>query len=160
MEHDTLRELLRGLLEKMACSFSDIRAAERNGSLVVEVETPQSDILIGPHGETLASITYIFRKIIERKLPALSARSISVDINGYRERRAETLRGVAAMLAERARTFRHDVEMDPLPSHERLVIHSFFENHPWIVTESKGEGKFRHVILKYTEKDTAIKADF
>ena len=93
-------------------------------------------------------------------MPVLSVRSISVDVNGYRERRAETLRGVAAMLAERARTFRHDVEMDPLPPYERLVIHSFFENHPWIVTESKGEGKLRRVILKYIEKDTAFKADF
>ncbi len=150
-----LEQPLRDLVEKMACTVSFVSVSEDEGSTICSLETPQSEYLIGVHGETLASLTYLFRKIVEKKMPEASVRTISIDVNGYRRRRTETLRGVAKMLAERARTFRHDVEMEPLPPYDRLIIHSFFENHPWISTESKGEGRDRHVVLKYIKKEEA-----
>jgi spoIIIJ-associated protein len=53
------------------------------------------------------------------------------------------------MLAQRARLFKHDVEMSPMNPYERLVVHELFAEDPEIVTESAGEGKFRHIVLKY-----------
>ena len=61
---------------------------------------------------------------------------------------------IARMLAQRARLFKHDVEMEPKSAYERLVIHELFSNDPEIKTESAGEGKFRHIVLKY--KDAAL----
>jgi spoIIIJ-associated protein len=83
------------------------------------------------------------------------AREISLDVNGYKEAQAERLKGVAKMLAERAKMFKHDVEMEPMSAYERLVIHSVFENDPTIRTESHGEGKFRRVVIKYVQTETS-----
>jgi len=150
-----LEQNLKTLLLKMSCQVHGITVLEEGEGLIFSIETPQAEYLIGPHGETLASVTHIFRKIAEKKGEGIPVKMISLDVNNYRRRRAETLQGIAKMLAERARTFRHDVEMDPLPPYDRLIIHSFFENHPWITTESRGEGKSRHVVLKYFEKEEA-----
>jgi spoIIIJ-associated protein len=55
----------------------------------------------------------------------------------------------ARPLAQRARLFKHDVEMAPMSAYERLVVHELFSEDPEIKTESAGEGKFRHIVLKY-----------
>ena len=53
------------------------------------------------------------------------------------------------LLAQRARLFKHDVEMGPMSAYERLVVHELFADDPEIKTESQGEGKFRHIVLKH-----------
>ena len=160
MPPSILPDCLNGILTKMACSVSAITISEDGDATVVSIESPAGDYLIGQNGETLSSLTRLFRKIIEKKAPDMVHRSILIDVNGYRKRRAETLQGIAKMLAERARTFRHDVEMDPFPPYDRLVIHSFFENPPWITSESHGEGRHRHVVLKYVEREVKTPAEF
>jgi len=62
----------------------------------------------------------------------------------------------ARMLAQRARLFKHDVELAPQSAYERLVVHELFAEDPEIKTESAGEGKFRHIVLKY--KDSGLVA--
>lgn len=159
MPIDDLEQCLKELIEKMPCPVSRIGVEREGESVIFTIDTPEGYLFLDSHGEGLTSLTHLFRKVVEKRWPEVPVRTLALDVNGYRRRRAETLRGIAAMLAERARTFRHDVEMEPLPPHERLVIHSFFENHPWIATESKGEGRSRHVVLKYTEKDNNLKVE-
>jgi predicted RNA-binding protein Jag len=61
----------------------------------------------------------------------------------------ERVRQEARAFAQRARLFRHDVDMPPLSSYERLVVHELFADDEEIRTESAGEGKLRHIVLKY-----------
>jgi spoIIIJ-associated protein len=75
-----------------------------------------------------------------------------IDVNGHHETQMERVRQEARVLAQRARLFKHDVEMPPLSSYERLVVHEMFAEDPEIDTESAGEGKFRHIVLKYKNK--------
>ncbi len=55
------------------------------------------------------------------------------------------------MLAKRARSFKIDVEMDPMTSYERMLVHSHLEGRPNIKTESIGEGKERRLVIKFVE---------
>ena len=75
-----------------------------------------------------------------------------IDVGGHLEADLERIRGNARMLAQRARLFKHEVELDPMTAYERLVIHELFSDDPEIKTESRGEGKFRHIVLRYVEK--------
>ena len=77
------------------------------------------------------------------------AAAFLIDVNGHHEAQMEHVRQDARTLAQRVRLFKHDVEMPPLSSYERLVVHEMFSNDPDITTESAGEGKFRHIVLKY-----------
>lgn len=150
MKDEILKELEQ-LLSSLGISVTKIDIKSSPRGITLSVESPNSSILIGNHGETLDALTYLLRRIIDTKFVEDSARDISLDINGYKEAQAERLRGVARMLAERAKMFKHDVEMEPMTAYERLIIHSAFENDPNIKTESHGEGKFRRVVIKYIE---------
>ena len=75
--------------------------------------------------------------------------SFVVDVNNYQGKKTEELKSKAAMLAERARYFKSDVEMSPATAYERMIIHSIFSNTKDIKTESMGEGKNRRVVIKY-----------
>jgi spoIIIJ-associated protein len=150
MKDEILKELEQ-LLHSLGISVSKIEVKNSGRGITLAVDTPDSGIITGNHGEVLDALTYILRRIIDTKFVEDSARDISLDINGYKEAQAERLRGVARMLAERAKMFKHDVEMEPMTAYERLVIHSAFENDPHIKTESHGEGKFRRVVIKYVE---------
>jgi spoIIIJ-associated protein len=77
------------------------------------------------------------------------ATNFLIDVNNYYENQMEKVRANARMLAQRARLFKHDVELPPQSAYERLVVHELFADDPEIGTESAGEGKFRHIVLKY-----------
>lgn len=121
---------------------------------VVAVSSPDSARLIGPNGEHLRALNMIARRLVEQKYGEDSANFL-IDVNGYHETAMEKVRQGARMLAQRARLFKHDVDLEPMSSYERLVVHELFAEDPEIKTESAGEGKFRHIVLKYKSGVTA-----
>ena len=120
---------------------------------VIAVDSPDSSLLIGPRGEHLKALNTIARRMVEQK-HGEEAASFLIDVNGFHEMEMEKVRAAARMLAQRARLFKHDVELAPMSAYERLVVHELFADDPEIKTESSGEGKFRHIVLKY--KDSAL----
>jgi len=122
--------------------------AGKAGRTVVAVTSPDSARLIGPSGEHLRALNMIARRLVEAKHGEESA-GFLIDVNGYHETAMEKVRQSARMLAQRARLFKHDVDLEPMSSYERLVVHELFAEDPEIKTESAGEGKFRHIVLKY-----------
>src|SRR4051812_4404612 len=153
MDTAPLKETIEKLLELMGVAVDEVAVSSghlpegKAGRTVVRVSSPDSEKLIGPQGEHLRALNMIARRVIEAK-HGEEAASFLVDVNGYHEEQLEGVRKAARMLAQRARLFKHDVEMDPMSSYERLVVHELFADDPEIKTESAGEGKFRHVVLK------------
>ncbi len=111
--------------------------------------------LIGEGGEHLRALNTIARRMVEARHGAEAANFL-IDVNDYHEAQMEKVRAQARMLAQRARLFKHDVELPPQSAYERLVVHELFAEDPEIKTESAGEGKFRHIVLKY--KDSGLVA--
>src|SRR3989344_6467769 len=152
MEH-ALKSLIEELLTKLGCELTavEVRGGHRT---VVSVSSPDSHLLIGPHGEHLRSINTLARRLAEQRFGEEQANFL-IDINGYHEEQMERVRASARMLAQRARLFKHDVELPAQSSYERLVVHELFAEDPEIKTESAGEGKFRHIVLKYRTQPLA-----
>jgi spoIIIJ-associated protein len=122
---------------------------------VVAVTSQDSARLIGERGEHLRALNTVARRLVEAK-DGEDAANFLIDVNGYHEKEMEKVRQNARMMAQRARLFKHDVEMNPMSPYERLVVHELFAEDPEIKTESAGEGKFRHIVLKY--KDSGLVA--
>jgi spoIIIJ-associated protein len=112
--------------------------------------TPETSILIGEGGARLLALNHLMKRIVEKKFGA-DATAFMVDVNGYQKKQVDDIRTKAHMLAERARYFKSTVEMDPMSSYERMIVHSEFADSPDIVTESVGAGRDRHLVLKYSE---------
>jgi spoIIIJ-associated protein len=147
MSPELLKKTVEELLSRLGFEPVTISVTTGHRTLVA-IESSDSKTLIGPHGEHLRSLNTVARRMIEHK-HGVEAASFLIDVNGYHEQKMETVRQNARMLAQRARLFKHDVEMSPMSPYERLVIHELFAEDPEIQTESAGEGKFRHIVLKY-----------
>lgn len=146
MDAALLKQFVTDLLSRIEAEGSvEVTAGQRT---VVVVTSEDSKRLIGPNGEHLRALNSVARRLIESKYGEESA-SFLIDVNGYHEAQMERVRQEARMLAQRARLFKHDVEMHPMSAYERLVVHELFSEDPEIQTESAGEGKFRHIVLKY-----------
>src|SRR5579872_5123382 len=146
MPPDVLKEIVAQFLQTLGVEQFDI-TLESGHRTVVAVTSPHSKELIGPHGEHLRAANLLLRKMVEQRHGEEQANFL-IDVNNYNEEKLEQVRQGARMLAQRARIFKHDVELEPMSSYERLVVHELFAEDPEIKTESAGEGKFRHIVLK------------
>jgi spoIIIJ-associated protein len=117
------------------------------------IETPDSRFMIGRDGETLKSLNHLVQKILEKTFPEEEVKNVLIDINGYQRKRFDNLKNVAHMMAERAKYFKSNIEIDPMPAFERRIIHLFLEGDKEIKTESEGEGPNRRVVIKYINND-------
>jgi len=151
MDKDKIKEVVEQIFKHTNCAISKCDFSEDNGMLWFKIETPDSGFIIGRDGETLRSLNHLVQKIIEKGSTEEKRPSLFIDVNGYQQKRFENLKNIAHMMAERARYFKNDIEVDPMPSYERRIVHMFLEGAKDIKTESEGYGPNRRVVIKYVD---------
>jgi spoIIIJ-associated protein len=155
MDASNLQSFVVEFLQKLGVEAESVVVSTGHRT-VVAITTASPDALLGPDGEHLRALNSIAKRMVE-KAHGEDASAFLIDVNGHHESQMEHVRQEARVLAQRARLFKHDVEMPPLSSYERLVVHELFANDEDIKTESAGEGKFRHIVLKYKGSDPSPK---
>lgn len=150
MNKDILLQALTEITKKMGIVIEGIETLEIAGHTVFTVLTKDSGALIGARGETLSALNLVMKKIYEEKKGDEAFRFV-VDVNGYHLKHIKALENQAHMLAERARTFKYDIEMSPMSGYDRMIIHAALQGSPNVYTESVGEGAMRHIVVKYSE---------
>ncbi|MFA6338529.1 MAG: R3H domain-containing nucleic acid-binding protein [Candidatus Paceibacterota bacterium] len=159
MENEQIKNLINDLLNKMTISVDSIEFLEDGfgGKTRILIHTRDSRLLIGKGGENLFSLSHIINKIIHKGQgvqddPEKEEKRFIIDVNNYQNNLVQELKVKTMILADRARSFRKDIELEPMSSYERMIIHTFFENDSTIKTQSKGEGRDRRVVLCYNEE--------
>ncbi len=114
------------------------------------IQTPDALLMTGEGGARLLALDHLIKRIVEHRFGA-DTPSFFIDIQDFQKKRIDDLRGRAHMLAERARYFKSTVEMDPMSSYERMIIHAEFADSSDIETTSSGVGPSRHIVLKYKD---------
>ena len=110
---------------------------------VVEINGNDLGGLIGPRGDTLASVQYIARLMVSHRIRRRA--HFVVDVEGYRQRREKALARLAERMATKALNRRRPVSLEPMPPHERRIIHMTLRDHDSVYTQSRGEGNRRRV---------------
>lgn len=118
---------------------------EENPPWVLNVEGRDVTSLIGRRGDTLASLQYITRLIASRQLGRRA--NIVVDVAHYKQNRATKLRELATRMADQAISEARTVVLEPMPPHERRMIHMALRHRADVVTRSTGEGESRKVTI-------------
>ncbi len=149
--HKKITDEITIFLEKLHIIPDSIDVKEHKLHHIFSIQTKDSALLIGTRGETLQALNYIIKKILNQN--EVTDIRFLIDVNGYQERKLKELEKQAELSAQRARAFKHEVELEPMSAYERMVIHSLFTNDPHIETFSVGEGRFRRVVLKYSGDD-------
>jgi spoIIIJ-associated protein len=147
------RELMEGLLRAMGLEDAevDVQRAEPGPSddevppLVISVRGPGTDILIGDEGEVLNTLQYITRLLVGRRMKGWV--HVVVDIQGYKAKRAERIRDLAHRMADQASDTNRTVILQPMPPHERRVVHVALYDDGRVTTESIYEGDRRRVTI-------------
>ena len=139
-------QLLSYLLSSMGVQAETyVRDELESGSIVFEIEGADSGLLIGRRGETLAAVQFLVRMIANRQLGRKCY--VIIDVEGYRERRADMLRRLARRTAGRVASSGRPASLEPMSPAERRIIHMALADHPRVRTESEGEGNRRHVVV-------------
>lgn len=147
---EALEEILRLMKVKARVEVrTDVPLDEegRPGAPVISLEVDGDDlgILIGRRGETLAALQYVLRLIVAHERKARVP--LTVDVEGYKQRRYGSLRDLAVRMAQQAVTTRQSRALEPMPPDERRVVHLALAVHPDVVTQSVGEGELRKVVI-------------
>ncbi len=152
MDHEKIKEIIEKLLTSMGMRFEEVSHADVPESKHVRftVTSEDSGLLIGSKGENLGAFNYIVRRIVSQGAGEGAEVKFFVDVNGYHEKALEGIKAKAKIMSERARSFKADIELEPMSSYERMLIHSYLDGAPDIKTESKGEGASRRIVIKYT----------
>ncbi|MFQ6101446.1 MAG: RNA-binding cell elongation regulator Jag/EloR [Anaerolineae bacterium] len=120
-------------------------ADEKEPPLVLNVYGPDVNALIGYRGKTLAALQHITRLVVGRELAGRV--HLVVDVGGFKARREKSLRRLAKQMAEQAVHTDRTVVLEPMPPHERRIIHLALRDHPHVTTQSIGEGDRRKVTI-------------
>ena len=145
------KKLIEEFLSNMKVSFVSVEVDEETISKQprFKIQTKEQHALIGQNGENFSAFNHIIKKIIGKKLKLGEEVRFVIDVNNYQEGMVKEIETKAKILAERSRSFKVDVEMDPMTSYERMIAHSILDGMADIKTESKGEGRSRRVVIKY-----------
>ncbi len=146
-----LQQLLEDLLNRLTTPFRKVRiesieSGEEN-IYRLNIESEEPSLLIGRHGENIFALQNIMKNIAWRKLPG--DYKITVDVDDYRKRQEENVIKMAERKADFARSSQQPQSLPAMAPYFRRLIHLHLaEKFEDLVTESDGEGDFRHVIIK------------
>ena len=150
------RRILEDLLERMdihayitavRSSVPDQRG-EPEETITLHVEGADEEamsLLIGRRGETLRSLQFMVNLLVSRKVQKWP--QVVVDVGNYRQRRQESLEGLARRMAERVRQSGRPLMLEPMGAYERRIVHLALRSDPTVYTESSGEGENRKVVI-------------
>jgi spoIIIJ-associated protein len=124
-----------------------VQEAERVPSpIVFDIEGEDLGILIGRRGQTLACFQYIVRLIVGNRMKVVTP-PIVIDVNGYKQRRYQSLKVMAQRIAEEVEANGDPFALEPMPAYERRILHLALAEHPGVTTESTGFGEDRKVVI-------------
>lgn len=113
--------------------------------IAVDVASQETGLFIGQKGETIDALQYLVNVAVFKNREF--SKRIVLDSEGYRQRRVEALQGMAHRTARRAIRERRRVELPPMNSAERRIVHVYLKDNPAVVTASEGTGSNRRVTV-------------
>lgn len=148
-----VKNLLQNMKVTANVSSRILEPEDENDRTMVLIEITGNDlsILIGRRAETLNSLQYITSLMLNQKTG--NWMPLMIDVQGYRFRRERQLRQLARRLADQVvQTGRKQV-LEPMPANERRLVHLELRYHPFVTTESVGEGSNRKATIFLKSKE-------
>lgn len=120
-----------------------------NDDVLITVDGEGAGLLIGHHGETLDSLQYLANLAANKKIKGEKHDYVKVtlDIEGYRAKREETLRALARRMAAKVVKYKKSVMLEPMNPYERRIIHSEIQHVAGVSTNSIGSENNRRVVM-------------
>ncbi len=137
------------VVKDMELNLTVAKKEGNNDDILITVDGEGAGLLIGHHGETLDSLQYLANLAANKKIKGEKHDYVKVtlDIEGYRAKREETLRALARRMAAKVVKYKKSVMLEPMNPYERRIIHSEVQHVAGVSTNSIGSENNRRVVM-------------
>ena len=142
-----LIEFITQMIEKMGYSVKAMISYREDKKIGIKLESSNSSILIGRKGKNLDALQ-LLANIYAGRLGHEEVRII-LDTENYRIRREESLVRLAYTTADKVRSTRNSILLEPMNPFERRLIHTTLNDIPDVETKSEGDGLYKQVRVIY-----------
>lgn len=112
------------------------------GSVALDVHINDTE---RPPSEVWRAVQQILTQFLEKEI---GSQKIVIDINSENKHKLDVLQEKTKNIAARAKELKCSIELEPMNSFERMVVHETIKNIDGVETLSQGEGALRHVVVK------------
>lgn len=147
-------EFVKTLLGNLELNATAELYACEDGTRRINIVGDDASALIGHHGDTMDALQYLTNLASARKNinGERNKSRVSIDIEGYRAKREETLRALARRMAQKALRNKRSVMLEPMTAYERRIIHSEIQSIEGVSTNSIGSDNNRKIVIYLTDK--------
>ena len=142
-------EYLKEIVALMGVEDVAFSAIQKGEATIIRIDGDKMGALIGRRGETMESLSYLASLVANRMEGDYI--KLGLDVAGYRGKRENDLTALAQKIGQKVRRSGRCFSMEPMNPYERRIIHSAISQMEGLRSESKGEGKDRHVVIYSTE---------
>ena len=142
-------EYLKEIVALMGVEDVTFSAIQKGEATIIRLDGDKMGALIGRRGETMESLSYLASLVANRMEGDYI--KLGLDVAGYRGKRENDLTALAQKIGQKVRRSGRCFSMEPMNPYERRIIHSAISQMEGLRSESKGEGKDRHVVIYSTE---------
>lgn len=145
---ETIKNKLREILARMGITAEIFERVEE-GRTVLNLKTPDAQILIGKQGANLDALTHVTRLLVRSESETVP---FAIDVDDYKQERQIYLKEIARKAASQARSSGRSVALFPMPAHERRVVHNYLSLFSDLTSESQGSDPNRRIIIRVEKK--------
>lgn len=135
-------EFVKTVVEKMG--FEGVETTVSGD--VISLAAPDGDdsLIIGRHGETLSALSFLAETLGRAEKHHIS---VTVDCNGYRGRRADSLTAMAKRRANECANKHRKIKLEAMERIDRRTIHNALTGDDRVTTASEGKEPYRYVVI-------------
>lgn len=148
---EQLSEILDNVLGLLLLEGSyDVEETEE--ALNVTIDTEDAGRLIGFKGENLESLQLLLNQMMSRKIGENSQagefKRVLVDVSGWKKQKEEDLTNRAKEWVAQVKESGQEMELEPMPSWQRRIVHMAVQDFDGVESESIGESRDRHLVIR------------
>ena len=153
-----LSEILDNILGLLLLEGS-YEIAEEDEGFFVSIDTRDAGRLIGSRGEFLESLQLLTNQMMSPKDKDETFKRVVLDVSGWRKQKEEELTQRATQWSKEVLDSGKEMELEPMSPWQRRVIHMIIGEMEGLETESVGEGRDRHIVIKVKSQKSKVKSE-
>ncbi|MBQ7596392.1 MAG: KH domain-containing protein [Clostridia bacterium] len=143
-------DYVKGIIDCMGVENVEYNVDEVDDSITIDLDCGSGyGYIIGRRGETLDSIQYLTRLVVNKNKD--DYKRVSINAGNYREKREDTLKELAKKQAARVKKYGRSVCLDPMNPYERRIIHTTIQEIEGVSSHSVGSESDRKVVITLAE---------
>lgn len=143
-----MKDFMKTIADNMGIEIQ-IEIKEDDGIFNMVLVSNENSILIGKDGRTLNALQLLLRQAL--LINTDFNIKINIDAGNYKAKKVKNFEYEMKKVMKEVERTKIDAKLDPMNSYERRIVHNLAQKFHHIATVSSGEGKSRHITIKYKE---------